>query len=183
MSAFQPITSNYRKPEKSQLVPSGKSVIYGVPDLVGRTLNVQSIFGTRRDIQAQRRFQKELREADRRLSLFAFDQCRTFPVLFLGQRFVCCRCNRCDLVGEARLFLVARRMSERTTRERCAGDPALTRPKIVRCRIDKMHRGCQIDATPQRRDRTCEAHDLSIEPDVLLVLNSSPAPWILMRLT
>ena len=63
-----------------------------------RIPNVAFIFGTRSDIEAQRRFQKKLWQAARRLPLSTLDQRRTRPFLRLAGLLARARFDDDDLV-------------------------------------------------------------------------------------
>src|SRR5882762_3511023 len=75
-------------------------------DLSG-ALDVRTAFRPRRDFQAQRRFQKKLRQTDRCLPVFVLDQCRAGPLFPLERLFVRSGLRRANLAEEARPCLIA----------------------------------------------------------------------------
>ena len=76
--------------------------------LVREPAHVRTYFGTGRNHQAERRFQKELREATRRLPLSTFHQCGTRPFFLVGRLASRDIFDGAGLATEARVF-VARR--------------------------------------------------------------------------
>src|SRR5229473_8491746 len=72
-------------------------------------------FGTSRNIETKWRFQKELRNSHWCVSLSALYWRSARPFVLLLRRGVGTLLSRSDLVGEARLVLVTRRMSDRTS--------------------------------------------------------------------
>lgn len=105
------ITESVSSPSSKNipLNTSGKSGVYREPaDFPGGSHYDRPIFRANRDLEAQRRLQKKLRQADRRISLSAIHQRRAWPFARLDRLVSDDRDNCRGLAEAARLALVVR---------------------------------------------------------------------------
>ena len=98
---------------------SGKSVVRGAGPIIAKGSSLMSeqldTSSELVEIQAQRQFQKELRDVHWSLSVSALDQRRAWPVTLLDRFDLDCLFGRAGLVGATRLSLVTRRLTDRTS--------------------------------------------------------------------